>query len=144
METTNNSGEYPTNLMQAVQHFSDLDTAHRFFAKMRWLDGPICPRCGSREVSYLAKYRRFQCVHKHDGRQFTVKTGSIMEDSPLGLDKWAIAFWIEVNAKNSVSSYEIHRALGITQKSAWFMLHRIRVALKTGAFEKMGGSGPVE
>jgi transposase-like protein len=92
-------------------------------------------------ASYNAKYRRFQCNQSHDRRQFTVKTGTVMEDSPLGLDKWAAGFWLEVNAKNSISSYEIHRALGITQKSAWFMLHRIRLAVKSGLSAKMGSNG---
>jgi transposase-like protein len=91
----------------------------------------------------MPKYRRFQCSHSHAGRQFTVKTDSIMEDSALSLDKWAVAFWLEVNAKNSISSYEIHRALGITQKSAWFMLHRIRLAVKSKSFKKIGGNGKV-
>src|ERR1700722_8775540 len=132
-------------LMQAVQYFSDLAVAQEFFAKMRWPDGAVCPRCGSRDVAYSEKYRRYECSHRHDRRQFTVKTGTIMEDSPLSLDKWAVAVWLEANAKNSISSYEIHRSLGITQKTAWFMLHRIRLALKSGSFEKMGGGGnPVE
>jgi transposase-like protein len=135
----------PKTLIEAVLYFSDLDIAHQFFVEVRWPKGVICPRCGSEAVRYLPKYRRFQCNHKHDRRQFTVKTGSVMEDSPLGLDKWAVAFWLEVNAKNSISSYEIHRALDITQKSAWFMLHRVRFALKQGSFEKMGRNGvPVE
>src|SRR5439155_6361526 len=90
---------------------------------------------------YMPKYRRYQCGSNHPRRQFTVKVGTIMEDSPLGLDKWAVGFWLEANAKNSISSYEVHRALGITQKSAWFMQHRIRLALKAKSFEKMGGSG---
>ncbi|MGD0464054.1 MAG: IS1595 family transposase [Tepidisphaeraceae bacterium] len=139
---TNGNGEIKT-LLQAVVYFSDLNAAHDFFAKMRWPDGPVCPRCGSTDVGYSPKYRRFECSHSHDGRQFTVKTGTIMEDSPLGLDKWAAAFWLEVNAKNSISSYEIHRALGLTQKTAWFMLHRIRLAVKSNSFEKMGGAGSI-
>lgn len=118
----------PKNLTEAVLFFSDQHIAHTFFASVRWPDGSTCPRCGSKGVRYLAKYRRYQCNCDHDGRQFTVKTGTIMEDSSLGLDKWAVAFWLEANAKNSVSSYEVHRALGITQKSAWFMQHRIRLA----------------
>ena len=134
---------YPKTLVEAVKFFSDLDVAHSFFAKMRWPNAPVCPRCGSTAVHYMPKYRRFSCSKNHDSRQFTVKTGSVMEDSPMGLDKWAVAFWLEVNAKNSISSYEIHRALGITQKSAWFMLHRIRFALKQKSFEKMGGKGAV-
>jgi transposase-like protein len=125
----------PKTLMEAVLHFSNLELAHQFFVDVRWPDGVICPTCGSAGANYNPKYRRFQCNKSHDKRQFTVKTGSVMEDSPLGLDKWAVAFWLEVNAKNSISSYEIHRALGITQKSAWFMLHRIRHALHVGSFD---------
>src|SRR5580658_9437794 len=134
---TNGNGQVLKTLMQAVTYFSDLNVAHDFFANMRWPNGPICPRCGSTDVKYSPKYRRFECSHRHDRRQFTVKTGTVMEDSPMGLDKWAVAFWLEVNAKNSISSYEIHRALGITQKSAWFMLHRIRLAVKSNTFEKI-------
>src|ERR1700728_154127 len=145
METmiTNGNGDPIKTLMQAMRHFSDLDVAHATFAKLRWPDGPVCPRCESKDETYSPKYRRFECKHRHDRRQFTVKTGTIMEDSPLSLDKWAVAFWLEVNAKNSISSYEIHRALGITQKSAWFMLHRIRLAVRTGSFDKKF-SGVVE
>jgi len=139
----NGSDKELKTLMQAVTYFSDLDIAHDFFAKMRWPNGPVCPRCGATTVKYSPKYRRFECSHRHDRRQFTVKTGTVMEDSPMGLDKWACAFWLEVNAKNSISSYEIHRALGITQKSAWFMLHRIRLAVKSNSFEKIGGKGEI-
>jgi transposase-like protein len=132
MNTTNNNGngQELKTLMQGVTYFSDRNAAHDFFAKMRWPNGPVCPRCGSADVEYSSKYRRFGCSHRHNRRQFTVKTATVMEDSPLGLDKWACAFWLEVNAKNSISSYEIHRGRGITHKSAWFMLHRIRLAVK--------------
>src|SRR5665213_501701 len=133
----------PQTLMQAVNYFSNLDAAHEFFVQTRWPNGVICPTCGSTDAKYNPKYRRFQCNRSHDRRQFTVKTGTVMEDSPLGLDKWAIAFWLEVNAKNSISSYEIHRDLGITQKSAWFLLHRVRHALHVGSVEKFGGGGGV-
>jgi transposase-like protein len=145
MNTTSSNGDgfEIKTLLQAVHYFADLNAAHDFFAKMRWPDGVICPRCGSKDVRYSPKYRRFECSHSHDRRQFTVKTGTVMEDSPMSLDKWAIAFWLEVNAKNSISSYEIHRAIGITQKSAWFMLHRIRFAIKQKSFEKIGGNGRV-
>ena len=129
----------PKTLMQAVQHFADLETAHQFFVDTRWPSDVVCPTCGSIKAKYNPKYRRFQCNRSHDRRQFTVKTGTIMEDSPLGLDKWAVAFWLEVNAKNSISSYEIHRALGITQKSAWFMLHRVRFALHDGIEKPLSG-----
>jgi transposase-like protein len=133
-------GNYPKTLIDAVRYFSDLDVAHEFFKDARWPDGQVCcPSCGSVEVKYLAKYRRWECKEKHPRRQFTVKVGTIMEDSPLRLDKWAVAFWLEANAKNSISSYEVHRALGITQKSAWFMQHRIRLAMQTGSFDKLSG-----
>jgi transposase-like protein len=134
---------FPKTLIEAVRYFSDLNVARTFFESMRWPSGVVCPQCGSDECRYLPKYRRWQCNHSHARRQFTVKTGTIMEDSPLGLDKWAVAFWLEVNAKNSISSYEIHRAIGVTQKSAWFMLHRIRHAIHTGTFEKLGGEGTI-
>jgi transposase-like protein len=144
MNTTNsNNGHHPKTLLAAVRYFSDQQVAHDFFVKMRWPNGPVCPRCGSAEVGYQPKYRRFQCKHSHDGRQFTVKTGSVMEDSPLGLDKWALALWMEVNSKNSISSYEVHRAAGITQKSAWFLLHRLRFAIKEKSLEKIGGHGEI-
>ena len=132
--------QFPKTLLEVARYFSDLEVAHDFLVKMRWPDGPACPRCGSTNVRYLPKYRRFQCSSAHTSRQFTVKTGSVMEDSPLGLDKWIACIWLEVNCKNSVSSYEIARDLGITQKSAWFMLHRVRHALHVGSFDKkLGG-----
>jgi len=135
--------QVPKTLIEAVVYFSDLENARLTFEKMRWPNGVCCPRCGSVAVRYLPKYRRWQCSSSHPRRQFTVKIGTIMEDSPLGLDKWAAGFWLEVNAKNSISSYEIHRALGITQKSAWFMLHRIRLAVQSGSLVKLGGpNGP--
>jgi transposase-like protein len=131
----------PKTLVQAVTYFSDLDVAHRFFVNVRWPDGVVCPHCGSTGATYNPTHRRFQCNRSHDRRQFTVKTGTVMEESPMGLDKWAVAFWLEVNAKNSISSYELHRAIGITQKSAWFMLHRVRLAVQTGPISTMGGNG---
>lgn len=132
----------PKTLNEAVKFFADLDVAHTFFTNIRWPDGAVsCPTCGSDRVLYLAKQRRWECREKHPRRQFSVKVGTVLEDSPMGLDKWAVAFWLEVNAKNSISSYEIGRALGITQKSAWFMLHRIRLAMKAKSLTKMGGAG---
>jgi transposase-like protein len=145
MNAENKNGAYPKTLIEAVRYFSDPAKALDFFIKFRWPNGVCCPRCGSANVHFLAKYSRWKCNAGHKSPQFTVKVGSVMEDSPLGLDKWAAGVWLEVNAKNSVSSYEVHRSLGITQKSAWFMLHRIRFALKQGSFEKIGGNGsPIE
>lgn len=106
-----------------------------FVARLRWPDGPVCPRCGGTEHSYLKTRRLWKC--KSCKRQFSVKVGSIFEDSPIGLDKWLAAMWMIANSKNGVSSHEMARSLGITQKSAWFLLHRIRLAMQTGTFEKL-------
>ena len=95
--------------------------------------------CGSKDVIFLANQSRWQCREKHPLQQFTLKTGTIMEDSPIGLDKWLMAMWQIVNCKNGISSYEVHRAIGITQKSAWFMDHRIRFALGMGPGNKLSG-----
>jgi transposase-like protein len=132
---------YPKTLVEAVRYFSDPAVTLAFFVKLRWPNGVACPHCGSTNVHFLAAQSRWKCAEKHARRQFTVKIGTVMEESPMALDKWAVAFWLEVNAKNSISSYELHRAIGITQKSAWFMLHRIRLATKTGSLDKIGGAG---
>ena len=132
----------PTNLLEAIRYFSDLDIATEYVAKLRWPAGPICPRCGGLEHSYLTTRRIWKC--KACKRQFSVKVGSIFEDSPLGLDKWLPAVWLAANSKNGISSHELARALGITQKSAWFMLHRIRLAMQTGSFLKLSGEVEVD
>ncbi len=106
-------------------------------AQMRWPDGVTCPMCKGTEVSYLSTRYIWKC--KACKKQFSVKVGSIMEDSPIGLDKWLAAMWMIANDKNGISSYEVHRALDITQKSAWFLMHRIRLAMQTGTFEKFSG-----
>jgi len=127
----------PSSLLEAVRHFSDLDVATGFVAKLRWPNGPVCPRCEGTEHSYLTTRRIWKC--KGCKKQFSVKVGTIFEDSPLGLDKWLPAVWLIANSKNGISSHELGRALGVTQKSAWFMLHRIRLAMQTGTFEKLSG-----
>ena len=134
-----NTEHLPQTLVEAVRYFSDPDVCLRFMVSWRWPNGVICPHCGSREVTFLAKARLWKCRAKHDRQKFSVKVGTIFEDSPIGLDKWIVAAWQLVNCKNGVSSCEIHRALGVTQKTAWFMLHRIRYAMRTGTFEKMSG-----
>jgi transposase-like protein len=131
-----NNGNSPQTLMQAVRYFADLDVAQNFLVQIRWPLGVCCPTCGETNVHYLANQRRWKCKAKHPKQQFSAKVGTIFEDSPLGLDKWLVVVWLETNAKNSISSYEVARALGITQKSAWFMLHRIRHALHVGSFDK--------
>ncbi|MEA2494727.1 MAG: hypothetical protein QOJ29_2638 [Thermoleophilaceae bacterium] len=133
----------PTNLLEAIRYFSDLDVANEFVAKLRWPQGPVCPRCGSVEKhSYLTTRRIWKC--RDCKKQFSVKLGTIFEDSPLGLDKWLPAVWLTANSKNGISSHELGRALGVTQKSAWFMLHRIRLAMQTGSFDKLDGEVEVD
>lgn len=129
----------PATLQDAIVYFSSPDNCREYLVAHRWPDGITCPRCGSKNVLFQAKYNRWQCGSKHDLRQFTSKTGTIFEDSPLSLDKWLLAMWQVVNCKNGVSSYETHRAVGVTQKTAWFMDHRIRVALGMATPDKLTG-----
>lgn len=127
-------------LQQAIKHFSDEQTCIDTVAAMRWPDGkPTCPACGKQDHYYLATQRRWKC--KECYKQFSVKLGTIFEDSALGLDKWLAALWMLVNCKNGISSYEVARDIGITQKSAWFMMHRLRRALQKGSLMKIGGGG---
>src|SRR5213593_3481125 len=134
--------ETPKTLQAAIQHFSDYENCRKFMVAVRWLDEIIrCPRCNSEKVTYLAKARLYRCYGDHPKQKFSLKVGTIFEDSPIPLEKWLPAVWLLVNAKNGISSYEIHRALGVTQKSAWFMLQRIRLAVQTNSFLKLGGSG---
>jgi transposase-like protein len=135
----------PSTLQEAIIYFANADNCFRYMVAHRWPDGVACPTCGRTDVSYLTNQRKFQCKSAHTKRQFTVKVGTIFEDSPLGLDKWLPAVWIITSAKNGVSSCEIARTLGVTQKTAWFMLHRIRLGMQSGSLLKMGGNGgPVE
>jgi transposase-like protein len=129
----------PKTLQEAIVYFSNPENCRTYLVARRWPNGAVCPRCGSKDVLLLSKYNRWHCRAKHDAPQFTLKTGTIMEDSPIGLDKWMTAMWQIVNCKNGISSYEVHRAIGITQKSAWFLDHRIRLALHSGSFEKLSG-----
>ena len=133
----------PRTLQEAIEHFADYRYCHDFLVAIRWPAGVTCPHCGSPRVRYMESVRRWQCYEKHPRPQFSLKTGSVIEDSPIALKKWLTALWLIVNAKNGISSYEVHRAIGVTQKSAWFMMHRLRTALHTGSFEKMLG-GEVE
>ena len=129
----------PATLQQAVLYFSDPDNCREYLVAHRWPQGVVCPRCGRKNVLFQPKYNRWQCGSKHALRQFTAKTGTIFEDSPLGLDKWLVAMWQVVNCKNGISSYEIHRAIGVTQKTAWFMDHRIRLSLGMSTQERLSG-----
>lgn len=138
--------EAPKILQQAIQFFSDYENCRRFMIAVRWEDGDVrCPICGSMKVTYLEKAKLYRCYGDHPRQKFSLKVGTVFEDSPIGLDKWLPAVWLLVNCRNGISSYELSRNIGVTQKSAWFMLHRIREAMKTGTFQKLGGSGfPVE
>ncbi len=129
----------PKTLMEAVRYFSDPDRCLDFAVKLRWPDGVICPTCGSKKVTFLATRRLWKCIIKHERQQFSVKVGTIFEDSPIGLDKWFAAMWMIANCKNGVSSYEVHRGLGVTQKTGWFMLHRIRLAMQDNSILKLEG-----
>jgi transposase-like protein len=135
----NNLNTLPKTLQQAIRYFSDEQVCIDTVASLRWPDGPICPKCGHNGHYYLATQRRWKC--KKCAKQFSVKVGTIFEDSPIPLDKWLTALWMLVNCKNGISSYEVARDLGITQKSAWFVLHRLRLAMQTGSLIKLGGKG---
>ena len=141
----------PKTLQEAIQYFSDEQVCVDAVALMRWMDGAKCPDCFTpggdkgRNPYYIKTQKRWKC--RDCRRQFSVKVETIFEDSPVPLQKWLPALWMLVNCKNGVSSWELHRALGVTQKTAWFMLHRLRLALRTGSFVfKLGGkdSGGVE
>jgi hypothetical protein len=130
-------------LAQAIQHFADAENCRMFMVFLRWPDGKVCcPYCGATKLTWLAKARVYRCYGDHPKQKFSLKVGTIFEDSPIGLDKWLPAIWLLSNCKNGISSYELSRTLGMTQKSAWFVLHRIRLAMQTKSFfAKMGGDG---
>jgi transposase-like protein len=130
----------PETLLEAVQYFSNPENAFQFFVGIRWPSGVRCPRCGSDKVTYLENAKVWKCRTPHPKQKFSAKVGTIFEDSPIGLDKWLPAMWLTSNCKNGISSYELHRALGVTQKTAWFMLQRIRLAMQNGSISKMSGT----
>jgi transposase-like protein len=132
MRMRNVEGE-PRNLAEAIRYFSDPDVAAEFVAGLRWSDGPVCLRCGGKEHSYLRTRLLWKC--KTCKKQFSVKVGTLFEGSPIGLDKWLVAIWMIANSEDEVSSYEIQQIIGVTQKTAWSMTRRIRLAMLTGTFE---------
>jgi hypothetical protein len=135
----------PKSLQDAVLFFSNPDNCIAYMVAQRWPDGVvICPTCGRNDVAWLAKQKKWQCKSAHTKRQFSAKVGTIFEDSPIALDKWLMAGWMLANCKNGISSYELARDIKVSQKSAWFMLHRLRVAMMEVDGGKIGGSGPVE
>jgi transposase-like protein len=136
----------PKTLQDAVVYFANPDNALAYMTELRWPDGVVtCPACGRKDVRFLHNQRKWQCKSTHAKRQFSAKVGTIFEDSPIALEKWLVVVWMISNCRNGVSSYEIGRAIGVTQKSAWFMLHRIRLGLQDVSGGKLGGpNGPVE
>jgi len=130
----------PKTLQEAIVYFADPKNCREYLVARRWPKGVTCPKCGSANVLFMEKYNRWHCREKHTAPQFTLKTGTLMEDSSIGLDKWLTAIWMVVNCKNGVSSYEIHRALGVTQKTAWFLDHRIRLMLEDEYRAKFTGT----
>jgi transposase-like protein len=133
--------ESPKTLLEAIQFFSDEQICIDAVASMRWADGPVCPECEAANPYYLKTQKRWKC--RECRIQFSVKVGTIFEDSPISLKKWLPALWLLCNCKNGISSYEIARDLGVTQKTAWFMLQRLRLVLKNGMMGKLDG-GPIE
>src|SRR5665213_2031734 len=131
-------------LQEAIVYFANPDNCVAYMVSKRWKDGVVCPNCGSREVKYMQSRRVWQCKTRHPKSQFSVKVGSVYEDSAIALDKWLTATWMLNNCKNGVSSYEVARSIGVTQKSAWFMLHRIRTAMGEDVDTKLGHNNLVE
>ena len=140
-----NTNDTPKTLLEAVKFFGDYENCRKFMIDARWPDGVVrCPTCGSDHVTYMANTRRWKCYGKHPRPQFTLKVGTVFEDSPIPLEKWLPALWLIVNCKNGISSYEVARGLGVTQKTAWFMLHRLRLAMRSGELGKMSGEVEVD
>lgn len=131
--------DLPQTLLDAVRYFADVETCNAYMRRIKWCGGkPVCPHCDGRRIGEIKTRNLLKC--KDCRRQFSHKVGTIFEDSPLGLDKWFVAVWCVANAKNGISSYELARALGVAQKTAWFMEHRIREAMKSKTFKKLGGT----
>jgi transposase-like protein len=135
----------PKTLREAILFFADYDNCRKAVEAIRWPDGVVkCPTCGSEHVTYLEKARRWKCYGKHPKAQFSLKVGTIFEDSAIGFEKWLPALWLLTNCKNGISSYELARALGVTQKTAWFMLSRLRLALQSETGGKLDGQIEVD
>ena len=134
----NNTPNLPNSLIEAIRYFAEEDRCFDFVKGLRWADGVVvCPRCDHDQTSFLTTRKIWKC--KRCKRQFSLKVGTIFEDSSLGFDKWLPAIWLIANSKNGISSYELGRAIDVTQKTAWFMNHRIRLAMASGTFQKLSG-----
>ena len=137
------AAQEPKTLLEAVEYFSNADNCVAYLSKRRWPTGVECPTCGRKDAAYVPSRRYWQCKTRHAKAQFSVKVGTIFEESPIGLDKWLPVMWEVASDRNGISSWEIHRKIGVTQKTAWFMLHRVRLAMQD---EATGGklSGELE
>jgi hypothetical protein len=131
----------PKTLQQAIVYFANPDNCVDYLVDRRWPNGVVCPTCGRKDAAYVPARRVWQCKTRHPKSQFSIKVGTVFEDSPITLDKWLLAMWMVANCKNGVSSWEMHRSIGITQKTAWFMLHRLRMALYHKSEMRMGQDG---
>lgn len=129
----------PRTLIEAVRYFADPDVSLKHMVELRWPKGVTCPTCNRKDVRFIKTRRLWECKGQHARKQFSAKVGTIFEDSAISLDKWFVAIWMVANCKNGISSYEMGRSLGVTQKTAWHMNHRIRLAMKLGTIEKMDG-----
>ncbi len=129
----------PKTLQEAILYFAKPENCLNYLVARRWPNGITCPGCGNKDVLFLEKYNRWHCREGHKAPQFTLKAGTVMEDSPIGLDKWLTAMWQIVNSNNGISSCEVHRAIGVTQKTAGFIDHRVRFALGMDSGEKLSG-----
>ena len=133
--------QFPKTLQQAIKHFANEDVAFDFMKQLRWPNGEVtCPRCGSNKNSFISTRKLWTCKECTTKKQFTIRVGTILEDSPIPFDKWICAFWLLANAKNGISSYELGKAIGVMQRTGWFMLQRIRLALQNGSIAKMKGT----
>jgi len=135
---------YPKTLVDAIRYFANPDNCRDYLVARRWPKGVTCPTCGSKAVYFDSSRNGWECKTRHPNRKFTLKTGTIFEDSALGLDKWLPAVWMIANMKNGVSSHELARSLGVTQKTAWFMLHRVRLAMQDETGGKLDGEVEVD
>jgi transposase-like protein len=135
----NTTPNLPNSLVEAIRYFADADRCFEFVKNLRWTDGVVaCPRCGECDPIFISTRRIWKC--RGCNHQFSLKVGTIFEDSGLGFDKWLPAIWLIANSKNGISSHELGRSLGVTQKTAWFMNHRIRLAIASGTFQKLSGT----
>jgi transposase-like protein len=142
---TEKEDQFPQTLHEAIKYFAKDDRAFEYMKSMRWPDGKVtCPRCGCADVSFISTRKLWTCSECKTKKQFTIRVGTVLEDSAIPFEKWICAFWLISNAKNGISSYEVGRSIGVTQRTGWFMLQRIRLAMQNGTIVKMDGEVEVD